>query len=51
VWRMDADGKNAKNLTTHDAQDTSPTWSADGKKLAFLSTRDGGTDMYVMEVK
>jgi TolB protein len=51
IWLMDATGKNAVNLTKAEGEDTSPAWSADGKKLAFVSARDGGSDIYVMDVK
>ena len=27
------------------------SWSPDGKKIAFISNRDGGNDVYVMDVK
>jgi Tol biopolymer transport system component len=27
------------------------TWSPDGKRLAFVSNRDGGHDIYITEVK
>ena len=42
---------NAVNLTGRDAQDTSPAWSPDGKTLSFVSTRDGGSDVYVIPSK
>src|SRR6185369_13954572 len=42
LWRVDADGANARALTSSDAADTSPVFSPDGKTLAFLSTREGG---------
>ena len=31
IWVMDVDGDNSRNLTKHDAQDSSPAWSPDGK--------------------
>lgn len=37
----------AHNLTQHPAPDYSPTWSPDGARLAFVSGRDGGSNLYV----
>jgi TolB protein len=48
---MDADGSRVRNLTNHPSQDNYAAWSADGKRLAFISNRGGGHDVYVMEVK
>jgi dipeptidyl aminopeptidase/acylaminoacyl peptidase len=42
LWRVDADGSNARALTSSEAADTAPVFSPDGKTLAFLSTREGG---------
>ena len=36
------------NITHHPAKDFSPAWSPDGSHLAFLSDRDGNTELYVM---
>src|ERR1700694_5563660 len=41
IWRMDADGKNARPLTSSDAKDEHPEFSPDGRALAFVSTRSG----------
>lgn len=38
-----------KTITAHPAGQSSPTWSADGKKLAFLSRRHGFSQVYVYE--
>ena len=41
IWVMDADGGNPRNLTNHEALDSSPDWSPDGMQIAFVSNRDG----------
>jgi Tol biopolymer transport system component len=38
------------SLTDHSAFVASPAWSADGKRLYFVSDRDGPRDVYVMDV-
>jgi TolB protein len=45
---MDADGGNVTRLTESEAFDGYPNWSPDGKKIAFLSGRDGDAEIYVM---
>ena len=30
--------------------DRSPVWSPDGKKLVYISQRDGATDLYELDV-
>jgi len=37
-----------KRLTDHWAIDTSPTWSPDCSKIAFVSSRSGGPQIYTM---
>jgi Tol biopolymer transport system component len=55
LYVMKADGSGQTNLTRHPGGDfTSPqgsppvAWSADGKKLAFLSDRDGNIEVYAV---
>jgi TolB protein len=45
---MNADGSEQRNVTNHAAQDNFAAWSPDGKRLAFISNRDGGYDVYVV---
>jgi len=46
---MDADGGNQRNLSRNDAVDRSPTWSPSGNYIAFMSNRDGNSEVYVMD--
>jgi Tol biopolymer transport system component len=45
---MNADGSGLKKLTYSYAFDGSPSWSPDGKKIAFWSKRGGNPDVYIM---
>ena len=45
---MDSDGNNQVNLTRNPADDSSPVWSPDEKKISFASNRDGNFEIYVM---
>ena len=38
----------ATNLTQNASDDWAPVWSPDGQRLAFASSRDGNTEVYVM---
>ena len=42
------DGQLGKNLTNHPADDISPSWEPSGKRIAFVSSRSGGPQIYVM---
>jgi TolB protein len=43
---MGGDGSAPTRLTTGAGEDMSPTWSPDGSTIAFVSSRDGGHDVY-----
>jgi Tol biopolymer transport system component len=48
IYTMHTDGSNQVNITRDPANDTSPVWSSDGKRLAFLSDRSGSLQIYSM---
>ncbi|MBC7262397.1 MAG: PD40 domain-containing protein, partial [Chloroflexi bacterium] len=49
IWVMRGDGSDPRRLTDNPANDMSPTWSPDGKYIAFVSDRDGNKEIYVMK--
>jgi dipeptidyl aminopeptidase/acylaminoacyl peptidase len=48
LWIVDVEGKKARELTAGNWRDSSPVWSPDGKKIAFLSDRDGTSQIHVL---
>jgi TolB protein len=50
IYRVASDGSGLQQLTTDPALDGEPSWSPDGKRIAFTSTRDGNPEIYVCEL-
>src|SRR5579864_6526976 len=48
IWIAPAKGGQAHMLISHPADESRPLYSPDGSKLAFVSTRTGGGDIYVL---
>jgi len=48
IWVAPAKGGEAHLLVSHPADESRPLYSPDGNRLAFISTRTGGGDIYVL---
>ena len=48
IFVMDMDGKNLRNLTNNNFEDSTPQWSKNGKTIYFMSERDGALNVYAM---
>ncbi|HEY6122690.1 MAG TPA: protein kinase [Pyrinomonadaceae bacterium] len=46
IWLIDLQRGTQIRLTTDPASDTYPSWSPNGDRLAFVSTRNGATSIY-----
>ncbi|MFN2315288.1 MAG: S41 family peptidase [Gemmatimonadales bacterium] len=50
IWVANADGSAARRLTSHVGRDITPTFSPDGRSIAFSSDRFGNYDVFVVAV-
>lgn len=48
IWAVPAAGGDARLLVSHTATESRPLYSPDGTRLAFISTRSGGGDIYLL---
>jgi dipeptidyl aminopeptidase/acylaminoacyl peptidase len=48
IWIVDIAGTRVRELTHGNWRDSSPVWSPDGKRIAFLSDRDGTDQIHVL---
>ncbi|HKX26737.1 MAG TPA: LpqB family beta-propeller domain-containing protein [Blastocatellia bacterium] len=48
IWTVPAAGGEARLLISHPASEQRPLYSPDGRRLAFVSTRSGNSDIYVL---
>ena len=49
LWVMNADGSGLKALTTDPASDTSPAWHPDSRRVFFLSSRSGSSQVWQVD--
>ena len=48
IWIVNTDGSRVRELTHGNWRDSSPVWSPNGDKIAFLSDRDGTTQIHIL---
>ena len=48
IWAVPRGGGEARLLLSHPANESRPLYSPDGRRLAFVSNRTGGGDIYVL---
>jgi Tol biopolymer transport system component len=48
IWAVAAGGGEARLLLSHPANESRPLYAPDGKRLAFVSNRTGGGDIYIL---
>jgi len=48
IWTVPINGGDARLLVSHEANESRPIYSPDGTRLAFVSDRTGGGDIYIL---
>ena len=47
LWMIKPDGSQHQKLTSREVSESGPSWSPDSSKLAFVSTTDEGSEIYI----
>ncbi len=50
IYLVNADGTDLHNLSNNPANDSRARWAPDGKRIVFVSDRNGNRDIYVMNI-
>ena len=51
LWIINADGTEHYKLTEQNVRESSPSWSPDGQRIAFTSSTDEGSELFIYWVK
>ncbi|HKG12593.1 MAG TPA: hypothetical protein VKB12_04620, partial [Pyrinomonadaceae bacterium] len=49
IWTVPSEGGEARLLVSHSATESRPLYSPDARRMAFVSTRTGNGDVYVLD--
>lgn len=47
IWLVHRNGSFHRKLTNRDARESNPVWSPDGSRIAFVSSSDQGSEIYI----
>ena len=51
IFTVPAEGGEATQITSNNAYDSNPMWTADSQNIVFVSNREGSKDIYLTSVK
>jgi dipeptidyl aminopeptidase/acylaminoacyl peptidase len=51
LWLASTAGGPARRLTSHEGEDSQPSWAPDGKSLFFVSTRSGSAQVFRLSLE
>ena len=47
LWILNTDGSSHRKLTSREVNESNARWSPDGKRIAFVSSTDEGSELYM----
>jgi Tol biopolymer transport system component len=50
IYVMNKDGNNQRPIVSSSADELVPDWSPDGRKIAYVSNKDGGSNIYLLDL-